>query len=196
MLRNRSDVHLEIGYKVERHLKDGDYVLFNRQPSLHKMSIMGHRVKVLPYSTFRLNLSVTSPYNADFDGDEMNMHVPQSYESLAEIKEIMSVPRQIISPQSNKPVMGIVQDSLLGTMLMTQRDTFIDHEEAMQLFMWVPEVGKLGEFNRLPPPAILKPKALWTGKQIYSLLIPNLNLSNLYICHKDQNVLIERGEIL
>ena len=131
MLRNRSDVHLEIGYKVERHLKDGDYVLFNRQPSLHKMSIMGHRVKVLPYSTFRLNLSVTSPYNADFDGDEMNMHVPQSYESLAEIREIMTVPRQIISPQSNKPVMGIVQDSLLGTMLMTQRDTFINHEDAM-----------------------------------------------------------------
>lgn len=86
-------MHLEIGYKVERHLQDGDYVLFNRQPSLHKMSIMGHRVKVLPFSTFRLNLSVTTPYNADFDGDEMNMHVPQSYETTAEIKEIMAVPR-------------------------------------------------------------------------------------------------------
>ena len=128
------------------------------------MSIMGHRVKVLPYSTFRLNLSVTTPYNADFDGDEMNMHVPQSYESLAEIKEIMAVPRQIISPQSNKPVMGIVQDSLLGTMFMTQRDTFIDFEEAMQLFMWVPEIGANGEVSALPPPAILKPKPLWTGK--------------------------------
>jgi DNA-directed RNA polymerase II subunit RPB1 len=75
-LKNRSDAHIEIGYKVERHIKDGDYVLFNRQPSLHKMSIMGHQVKILPYSTFRMNLSVTSPYNADFDGDEMNMHVP------------------------------------------------------------------------------------------------------------------------
>ena len=95
------------------------------------MSIMGHRVKVLPFSTFRLNLSVTTPYNADFDGDEMNMHVPQSYETTAEIKEIMAVPRQIISPQSNKPVMGIVQDSLLGSMLITSRDTFIDREVAM-----------------------------------------------------------------
>lgn len=93
VLKNRSEQHLEPGYKVERHLRDGDYVLFNRQPSLHKMSIMGHRVKVLPYQTFRLNLSVTSPYNADFDGDEMNMHVPQSYETMAEIKEIMAVPR-------------------------------------------------------------------------------------------------------
>ena len=64
--------------QVERHLQDGDPVLFNRNPSLHKMSIMGHKIKILPYSTFRLNLSVTPPYNADFDGDEMNMHVPQS----------------------------------------------------------------------------------------------------------------------
>jgi len=76
MLNNRSDAHLEIGYKVERHIKNNDYVLFNRQPSLHKCSIMGHKVKVLPFSTFRLNLSVTTPYNADFDGDEMNMFVP------------------------------------------------------------------------------------------------------------------------
>ena len=67
---------MEVGYTVERHLNNDDYSIFNRQPSLHKMSLMGHRVKVLQYQTFRLNLSVTSPYNADFDGDEMNMHVP------------------------------------------------------------------------------------------------------------------------
>ena len=66
--------------QVERHLDDGDFVLFNRQPSLHKMYIMGHRIKIMPYSTFHLNLSATSPYNADFDGDEMNMHVPQSFD--------------------------------------------------------------------------------------------------------------------
>ena len=68
---------------AERCLQDGDFVLFNRQPTLHRMSMMGHRVRILPYSTFRLNLSVCTPYNADFDGDEMNMHVPQSYESVA-----------------------------------------------------------------------------------------------------------------
>lgn len=61
---------------VERHIVDGDYVVFNRQPTLHRMSMMGHKIKILPFSTFRLNLSVTTPYNADFDGDEMNMHVP------------------------------------------------------------------------------------------------------------------------
>jgi DNA-directed RNA polymerase II subunit RPB1 len=125
-LKKSSDRHLEFGYKVERHLQDGDVVLFNRQPSLHKMSIMGHRIKIMPYSTFRLNLSVTSPYNADFDGDEMNMHVPQTFETRAEVTELMMVPKCIVSPQSNRPVMGIVQDSLLGCRKITKRDTFIE----------------------------------------------------------------------
>lgn len=76
--RNKVDLRLEPGYIVERHLQSGDYVVFNRAPSLHKMSMMAHRVRILPYSTFRLNLSVTPPYNADFDGDEMNIHLPQT----------------------------------------------------------------------------------------------------------------------
>lgn len=142
-LKNRSDAHIEVGYKVERHIKDGDYVVFNRQPSLHKMSIMGHRIKILPYSTFRMNLSVTSPYNADFDGDEMNMHVPQSYETIAEIKEIMLVPKQIMNPQSNKPIMGVVQDSLLASMMITQKDTFIEEDDLFNLLMWIDDVEKI-----------------------------------------------------
>ena len=108
-MRRDADRHLEYGFRVERHLQNGDIVLFNRQPSLHKMSMMGHRVRILPHSTFRLNLSVTSPYNADFDGDEMNMHVPQTLEARAEAMAIMAVPRNIVSPQANKPVIGIVQ---------------------------------------------------------------------------------------
>jgi len=101
------------------------------------MSIMGHRVRVLPFRTFRMNLSVTTPYNADFDGDEMNMHVPQSYETIAEVKEIMMVQKQIMNPQCNKPIMGIVQDSLLGSLLFTSRDTFITYEDLMNLMMWI-----------------------------------------------------------
>ena len=64
---------LEPGFIIERHLMDGDMALFNRQPSLHRMSIMAHKVKVLPYKTFRMHLTVCPPYNADFDGDEMNL---------------------------------------------------------------------------------------------------------------------------
>ena len=80
---------------MERHIWDGDLVVFNRQPTLHKMSMMGHRVKVLPWSTFRMNLSDTSPYNADFDGDVMNLHVPQSMGTRAELENIHMVPRQV-----------------------------------------------------------------------------------------------------
>ena len=121
-----SDLHLQYGFKVERHLVDDDLIVFNRQPTLHKMSMMGHRVKILPWSTFRLNLSVTTPYNADFDGDEMNLHVPQSLETKAEIQEMLMVPRNILTPQSNRPVMGIVQDSLTSVTKMTKRDVFIE----------------------------------------------------------------------
>jgi len=156
---------------------------------------MGHRVKVLPFQTFRLNLSVTSPYNADFDGDEMNMHVPQSYETKAEIKEIMAVPRQIVAPKDNKPVMGIVQDSLLGIMLFTGRDTFIELDKVMNLLMWIDYTGKL------PPPAILKPRPLWTGKQILSLVVPEINYRKMdgnsdWACPKDKHVLVKNGELL
>jgi DNA-directed RNA polymerase II subunit RPB1 len=84
---------------------------------------MEHRIKIMPYSTFRPNSSVTSPYNADFDGDEMNMHVPQPFETRAEVLELMLVP---LSPQANRPVMGIVQDTLLGCRKITKRDTLIE----------------------------------------------------------------------
>ncbi|KAF3615144.1 hypothetical protein FXO38_35279, partial [Capsicum annuum] len=90
-LKKSSDQHFKLEYKFERHLNDGDFVLFNPQSSLHKMSIMGHRIKIMPYSTFHLNLSVTFPYNADFDGDKMIMHVPWSFETRAEVLEIMTL---------------------------------------------------------------------------------------------------------
>ena len=94
---NKKDIILENGNVVNRHLLNNDYVLFNRQPSLHKMSMMGHRVKVMKGNTFRLNVSVTPPYNADFDGDEMNMHAPQSIASVTELVEYsVSVNYQII----------------------------------------------------------------------------------------------------
>ena len=90
-VRNKNSLTLQYGYAVERHLRDDDVIVFNRQPSLHKMSIMGHRVKVLDWSTFRMNLSVTSPYNADFDGDEMNLHVPQVCSSEAVVCLVLVV---------------------------------------------------------------------------------------------------------
>lgn len=200
-VRDRSDLQLELGYKVVRHIRDGDFVLFNRQPSLHKMSIMGHRIKVMPYSTFRLNLSVTSPYNADFDGDEMNLHVAQTNQTRAEIMEIMMVPKCIVSPQAARPVMGIVQDTLLGCMLLTYRDTFLSRDLTMNLLMHVDDWDGV-----IPMPAILKPEPLWTGKQLFSLILPPVNLvrysnthpddDNSPICPTDTKVYISRGELI
>ncbi|KZT42808.1 beta and beta-prime subunits of DNA dependent RNA-polymerase [Sistotremastrum suecicum HHB10207 ss-3] len=193
----RTDAFLQYGWIVERHLKDGDYVLFNRQPSLHKMSMMSHRVKLMPYSTFRLNLSVTPPYNADFDGDEMNMHVPQSEETRAELSQIAWVPRQIISPQANKPVMGIVQDTLCGIRKFTLRDTFLDWNAIQNILLWLPDWDGI-----VPIPTILKPKPLWTGKQILSMCIPRgINIERASESLKanplaDDGMMIENGEIL
>ena len=162
-LRFAPNLQLNEGDVVERHLKDGDYVVFNRQPTLHKMSMMGHRVVVMPFNTFRMNLSATNPYNADFDGDEMNLHVSQSYESICEIKELMMVSKNMISPQANRPVMGIIQDALVACRLFTMRDVLIDKEDMMQLLMSI-------KVYDIPIPCVLKPVPLWSGKQLISLL--------------------------
>ena len=193
----RADMALQFGWTVERHLKDGDFVLFNRQPSLHKMSMMSHRVKLMDYSTFRLNLSVTPPYNADFDGDEMNLHVPQSEETRAELSQIAWVPRQIVSPQANKPVMGIVQDTLCGVRKFTLRDCLLDYDQVQNILLWVP-----GWDGVVPMPCILKPKPYWSGKQILSMCIPkgiNVFLGDAVKPTtnnpSDDGVCIENGEI-
>ncbi|MGC8936003.1 MAG: DNA-directed RNA polymerase subunit A' [Candidatus Methanomethylicaceae archaeon] len=158
---------VEIGYIVERHIKDGDVVLFNRQPSLHRMSIMAHRVRVLPYKTFRLNLCVCPPYNADFDGDEMNLHVPQSEEARAEALVLMLVQEQILSPRYGGPIMGAIQDYISGAYMLTKKTTLLNREEVSQLLI---SAGYEGE---LPPPAIKEPVEMWTGKQLVSLFFPS-----------------------
>ena len=176
------DTQLHIGDVVERQMQDDDVIIFNRQPTLHKMSMMGHRVKVLPYSTFRMNLSCTSPYNADFDGDEMNLHMPQSLLTRAEILIMMKVERNIVTPQSNKPVMGIVQDTLCACRLFTMRGTFMDKHQVMHLLMFMPDWD-----GKIPVPAVLRPKELWTGKQIFSLLIAEeVNLTKMHKVHDDK----------
>ncbi|RLE70106.1 MAG: DNA-directed RNA polymerase subunit A', partial [Thermoprotei archaeon] len=157
---------LKPGYIVERHLRDGDIVLFNRQPSLHRMSIMAHKVRVLPYKTFRLNLLVCPPYNADFDGDEMNLHVPQTEEARAEAATLMLVQEQILSPRYGGPIIGGLHDYITGAYLLTRKDSLLDRKK---LAILLHEARYEGE---LPEPAILKPGPYWTGKQLVSALLP------------------------
>lgn len=194
--KRAGEISLQYGWKVERHIIDGDFIIFNRQPSLHKESMMGHRVRVMPYSTFRLNLSVTSPYNADFDGDEMNLHVPQSEETRAEINQLCMVPLNIVSPQRNGPLMGIVQDTLCGIYKLCRRDVFLSKEQVMNILLWIPDWDGI-----LPQPAILKPRPKWTGKQIISLVIPSgLNLTRAggegFSPVNDDGLLVSGGKLM
>jgi DNA-directed RNA polymerase II subunit RPB1 len=193
-VKSLDNVQLTYGSIVERHLMTGDYIIFNRQPSLHKESMMGHRVRVMPYSTFRLNLSVTTPYNADFDGDEMNLHVPQNEETRAEVKEICMVPLNIVSPQRNGPLMGIVQDSLVAIYKICRRDVYLTKEQVMNTLLWVPDWDGI-----IPMPAILFPTPRWTGKQIISMALPaglNLSLYSDPNPKKDDGVFIHQGELM
>jgi DNA-directed RNA polymerase II subunit RPB1 len=143
---DRKSLRLEIGDTVHRSLIDGDMVLFNRQPSLHRMSMMGHIVRVMKKGdTFRMNVADTKPYNADFDGDEMNLHAPQSIQAETELKHLAAIPYQIISPASNSPIIGIYQDSMLGSYRFTRPNLKLNHREAMNLLMMYNnvDVGKL-----------------------------------------------------
>lgn len=134
--RDRTSFKLHIGDIVHRHMMDGDPVLFNRQPSLHRMSMMCHLAKVMMVGdTFRLNVADTKPYNADFDGDEMNLHMPQDIESTVELAQLAAVPYQIISPANNAPIIGIFQDNLVGAYLFTRENVRFTKKEAMNLLM-------------------------------------------------------------
>ena len=164
---DRESIELMDGDVVHRHLMDGDAVLFNRQPTLHRMSMMSHFVKVLHKgSTFRLNVAVTKPYNADFDGDEMNLHGPQDDESSAELRLLAAVRRQIISPASNKSIIGIFQDSLLGSFRITRPDIKFDTRTAMNLLMSVKNVN---------PKLFKNPNKEISSFEILSQIIPPMS---------------------
>lgn len=159
---------LQEGDIVERHLEDGDIVLFNRQPSLHKLSILSHFAKIRPHRTFRLNECVCNPYNADFDGDEMNLHVPQTEEARAEAMELMGVKNNLATPKNGEPIIGAIQDFITAAFLMSNKDNFFDRKTFVHIcnYMLLPDTP----FD-LPPPAVLKPQMLWTGKQVFNVLM-------------------------
>ena len=139
---DRKSIRLELGDVVHRHMMDGDAVLFNRQPSLHRMSMMCHIVKIMKKGdTFRMNVGDTKPYNADFDGDEMNMHMPQNIMAETELKHLAAIPYQIVSPASNSPIIGIFQDSMLGSYQFTRENINFTPKDAMNLLYMYPHIN-------------------------------------------------------
>ncbi|MBI5392203.1 DNA-directed RNA polymerase subunit A', partial [Candidatus Woesearchaeota archaeon] len=173
---------LQPGYVVERHLMDGDIAVFNRQPSLHRMSLMAHHIRVLPGKSFRLNPSVCNPYNADFDGDEMNLHIPQTEEARAEAEILMDVKTQIISPKNGLNVVGCDADSVTGNYILTKLMNF-ERADAIQL------LHSVGVFK---PERFDKFKKEVTGKEVFSALLPE-DFSFVGVSKNRKPVIIKNG---
>ncbi|MBI4145771.1 DNA-directed RNA polymerase subunit A' [Candidatus Woesearchaeota archaeon] len=152
---------LQPGYVVERHLLDGDIAIFNRQPSLHRMSMMCHRVRVLPGRTLRLNPAVCNPYNADFDGDEMNLHIPQTEEARAEAEILMQVQTQLISPRYGLSVIGCIQDAISGNYLLSKRKELpLDMAASILAGVGVTDLSRISGKKKV------------SGRDVFSVLLP------------------------
>ena len=164
--------------KVHRHLNNGDIVIMNRQPTLHKPSMMCHRARVLPgEKTIRMHYANCNTYNADFDGDEMNMHFPQSESARAEALTIADTDHQYLVATSGKPLRGLIQDHISMGVWLTNRDTLFTRGEYHQLLYSClrPEHNHTtSERIETIEPAILKPRAMWTGKQIITTVLKNI----------------------
>ncbi len=150
------------GWIVERQLMNNDFALFNRQPTLHKMSIMAHRIRVLPGKTMRISVNATTPYNADFDGDEMNLHIPQSIEAIAEARYMMKPTDVILTPRDGSPVMYIDEEGIVGAYFLTSSNTYFEKDEACSILA---DVG----ITELPEP---EKDGRYSGKSIFSMLLP------------------------
>ncbi|KAJ6751547.1 hypothetical protein OIU85_002024 [Salix viminalis] len=151
--RKRIAEELKSGCIVHRHLEDGDVVLFNRQPSLHRMSIMCHRARIMPWRTLRFNESVCNPYNADFDGDEMNLHVPQTEEARTEAFLLMGVQNNLCTPKNGEILVASTQDFLTSSFLITRKDTFYDRAAFSLMCSYMNDGMDLVD---LPTPSVLK----------------------------------------
>jgi DNA-directed RNA polymerase II subunit RPB1 len=178
---------LSYGDVVHRHLNDGDYVLFNRQPSLHKMSMMCHKVIIMPYQTFRLNVLDTPPYNADFDGDEMNLHCPQNIQTMCELKDLAAVPYLILAPRDGKPSIEVVQDTLVGSFRLTKDYTIVGDKQMANLQMCNSYFkGKLDKPSK---------NYTYTGRELYSEILP----PSLFIEEKNkagEKVIINNSKLI
>jgi len=165
---DRNSVLLEDGDIVHRHMMNGDPILFNRQPTLHRMSMMCHIAKIMKQGdTFRMNVADTKPYNADFDGDEMNLHMPQDTEAEAELMNLAAVPYQIISPANNSSIIGIYQDSMLGCNRFTRENLYFTPRDAMNILMMFEKVNEY---------ALLEKGNMISNFDILSQILPPLSL--------------------
>jgi len=185
-IRNEIAENLKVGWTIERHIIDGDVVLFNRQPSLHRISMMAHLVKVLPGRTFRVNPVVVAPYNADFDGDEMNLHVMQTEEARAEARHLMKVEKQILSPRHGHATIKPQEDHVSGLYFLTRDGRSFNKIEASNLLY---AIGR----EELPESDVKGGR--FSGKLLFSQLLPD-DLSIKVQSKLDEEIIIRKGKLV
>ena len=176
------------GVVVERHLIDGDVAIFNRQPSLHRMSMLVHEIRVMQGKTFRFNLADCTPYNADFDGDEMNLHVIQSEEARAEARILMRVQEHIVSPRYGGSVIGGIHDHITGAYLLTHGDAFLPKHAVLDI------LGSVAWDGNLPDEVKKNGEIGYRGNEIFSLLVGegfSLNFKN----RAGETVNVSKGDV-
>jgi len=176
---------IKVGWIIERQIMDGDISIFNRQPSLHRISMMAHEVRVLPGKTFRLNPVVTAPYNADFDGDEMNLHIMQTEESQAEARYLMKVEKQILSPRHGHAIIKPQEDQVSGLYFLTNDDAIFSKEEAANLLYLV-------GITQMPKSDAEGGR--YTGKLLFSQLLPDISLK--VDSKMGEQIVIKDGKLL
>jgi DNA-directed RNA polymerase subunit A' len=183
---NRDEIlkTVEPGNILERQLVDGDTVLMNRQPTLHRLSLMAHTVKILPGKTMRIHVSVAFPYNADFDGDEMNLHVPQSLEAQSEARYLMQPKDLVLSPRDGKPIMFMEEDEVVGVYLLTKEDAYFSKEETSLM------LSSIGIYE-FPKHEV---KGAYSGRSIFSLMLPKD--FNFEFKDGSQKTVIKKGELV
>ena len=98
---------------------EGKYVILNRAPSLHRLSLQAFQPRLIDGKAIKLHPLVASGFNADYDGDQMAVHLPLSNEAQAEAKELMSARNNLLKPADGAPVLAIYQDVVLGAYYLT-----------------------------------------------------------------------------
>lgn len=195
-IKDRESIRLEYGTIVYRHLIDGDIVLFNRQPSLHRMNMMAHYVRILPGRSFRISANITQPYGADFDGDEMNLHLPQCEITRREIEELALSPTQMVSPQSSAPVVGAVQDTMLATYRASSEQTrgyqvgeryYLNVKDFMNLTFWITNTPDL-----FP---IMSSDDGWTMHDLINMILPPITVTRTSKVNRKHKLCIVNGKL-
>ena len=172
---------IDIGDILHVDLMKGEWVVMNRQPTLHQLSMMGFQVVPHDVKTFKVSLAVTKPFNRDFEGDEINCHVPQNPMATTEVKELMVTPFNILSPKNGMPIICIVQDAMVSMYLLTKRKKQIERLIFMQYLVYIHDLSRFNE---------IVSKLGYTGKALFYFLLPR------QLWHKTSKIRIENGLLM